>query len=248
MMDLTGKAALALWNGVDPERRAEYDLWHTREHVPERLSIPGIVAARRYRLGSGPLPEYFTLYDVDDAEVLSSPAYRHLLENPSEWSRTMRPSFRGFLRICGHRVSTTGGGTGSAMAAMLMGDSRLAGAAGVQDLLRDCLAEGPFVAGHVITRNHDIPDVPFRIGGDMRDYPTEAIVLLEAYDLAALEAGRDRLEARLRAAGLEDMVATLSFYGLAYALDYNSLGRVQRLDIRDAAKLGGDSPMEAMRP
>ena len=47
MLDFAGNGMLALWNGVDPARRDEYDLWHTREHVPERVAVPGMLGARR---------------------------------------------------------------------------------------------------------------------------------------------------------------------------------------------------------
>ena len=47
-MSLKGTAFLALWNDIAAARDAEYNLWHTREHVPERLSVPGILTGKRY--------------------------------------------------------------------------------------------------------------------------------------------------------------------------------------------------------
>ena len=47
-MALRGSAFLALWNDFDPARDAEYNCWHTFEHVPERVGIEGILAGRRY--------------------------------------------------------------------------------------------------------------------------------------------------------------------------------------------------------
>ena len=234
MMDFTGEAVLALWNGVAPERRAEYDLWHTREHVPERISVPGMVGARRYHRRAGPLPEYLTLYDVAEAAVLTSRPYRDLLDNPTPWSRSMRPSFRGFLRICCRRATTAGGGTGSALAAMVVGpDADLDAPA--QGLLADCLAEEPFVSTHILKRDPTIPDVPFEIGGEAPDFPKDGVILLEAFDGRALDAALPRLGDRLRAAGLGAAAETLSTYDLAYALDRQSLGRVVTLGIDDVS-------------
>ena len=99
---LKGQGLLSLWNGFDPARRDEYDLWHTRQHVPERLGIAGMLRARRYDGGQGPLPEFLTLYELTSSAVLSSAPYRQLLENPTPWSRSMRPSFRDFFRV-GHQ-------------------------------------------------------------------------------------------------------------------------------------------------
>ena len=47
-MPLAGAALLALWNDIRREREAEYDRWHTREHVPERVAVSGMLGARRY--------------------------------------------------------------------------------------------------------------------------------------------------------------------------------------------------------
>jgi hypothetical protein len=41
-------AILALWNDYPAAMAEEYEAWHTFEHVPERLTVPGMRAARRY--------------------------------------------------------------------------------------------------------------------------------------------------------------------------------------------------------
>ena len=85
---LKGHGLLSLWNGVEPGRLGEYNLWHTREHVPERLVIPGMLRARRYHRGEGPLLEFLTLYELESNAVLASAPYRALLETPTSWSRS----------------------------------------------------------------------------------------------------------------------------------------------------------------
>jgi hypothetical protein len=40
-MSLLGKAAVAMWWNVRPEQRPEWGDWHSHEHFPERLGIPG---------------------------------------------------------------------------------------------------------------------------------------------------------------------------------------------------------------
>lgn len=95
-------ALLALWNDVDPLREAEYNEWHAREHVPERLTVPGMVWALRYiRVEAGPTPRYLTLYGLRDTDVLDSAEYRRLLAEPSPASRAMRPALRNIARwVC----------------------------------------------------------------------------------------------------------------------------------------------------
>ena len=47
-MGLLGSAVLAIWNDIAPGGDAEFNHWHTREHVPERVGVPGFLRGRRY--------------------------------------------------------------------------------------------------------------------------------------------------------------------------------------------------------
>lgn len=98
-MKLQGSAFLALWNGVAPGRLDAYEAWHGIEHVPERLTVPGILAAWRYQADEGDGARFFTLYDLADVDVLQSAAYRRLVDAPSPMSRLMRPHLTHFRRI-----------------------------------------------------------------------------------------------------------------------------------------------------
>ncbi len=119
-MSLKGSAFLALWNDIDPRREDEYNLWHTREHVPERVAVPGILSGRRYVAGSGP-HRYFTLYELESAAVLESAAYQKLVDGPTPWSRAMRPSFRNFLRYPCATTLSLGRGYGGTLATFRCG-------------------------------------------------------------------------------------------------------------------------------
>ena len=99
---------------VEPAREAEYNLWHTSEHVPERCGIPGILEARRYVAPARDHHRYFTLYDLRDLAVLASPSYRDLVQQPTPWSAAMRPAFRNFLREPCGILATAGIGIGAA--------------------------------------------------------------------------------------------------------------------------------------
>lgn len=95
-------ALLALWNDVDPALDDAYNDWHAREHVPERLTVPGMLWAQRYaRADDSAWPRYLTLYGLRDAAVLDSAAYRQLLAEPTPASRAMRPALRNLSRwVC----------------------------------------------------------------------------------------------------------------------------------------------------
>jgi len=46
-MALLGSAAMLLWYDIVREQIGEHDDWHTREHFPERLGVPGFIRTRR---------------------------------------------------------------------------------------------------------------------------------------------------------------------------------------------------------
>lgn len=104
----TCPAWLALWNDVTPDLEDEYNDWHAKEHVPQRLTIPGILAAYRYRSQYDNQTRYLTWYGLSDLSVLSSKAYLALLAHPTEWSARMRPHLRNIRRHpCVTRLAST---------------------------------------------------------------------------------------------------------------------------------------------
>ena len=117
---------------IERGREAEYDTWHTREHVPERVSAPDFAAGRRYVDRAPPVHRYFTLYDVDSLGAFGTPQYRDLLENPPPWSAAMRPGFRNFLRVPCATARRAGFGLGAAVAVLRL--ALLDGAVPVSDL------------------------------------------------------------------------------------------------------------------
>ncbi|TXC84826.1 hypothetical protein FRZ40_20455 [Paraburkholderia azotifigens] len=109
-MSLLGKAAVLIWNDVlDTERDAFYR-WHDKEHIPERLALPGFLRGRRYR-GSG-VTEWLTLYEADDVAVLTSPAYLERLNNPTPLTQSTVRAFRNTARSICIVEKTTGASTG----------------------------------------------------------------------------------------------------------------------------------------
>jgi len=96
-MPLLGPAAMLLSFDVVPEAVAEHDEWHTHEHLPERLSIPGFLRGTRW-VAVGGSPRYFVIYEVADLATLSSAPYLARLNNPSPWTSGIMPHYRGMSR------------------------------------------------------------------------------------------------------------------------------------------------------
>lgn len=90
---------------------ADHDAWHTREHIEERLSVPGFLAVSRW-VSEGRGPRYMVLYEVSGIDVATSPEYLDRLNAPSAWTQTVMPRFRGMTRGFGEVVARSGIGIG----------------------------------------------------------------------------------------------------------------------------------------
>ena len=96
-MVLAGEALIAIWNDITPEMRGDFFEWHPREHMVERLGIPGFIRGRRY-IAVDAQVEFLTLYEVANAGVLVSDVYKTRLTNPTPWSTKTLPAFRNNVR------------------------------------------------------------------------------------------------------------------------------------------------------
>lgn len=110
-MSLLGKAVMLLSFDVAEDAVPEHDDWHTHEHLPERLSIPGFVRGTRW-VSPGGKPRYFVMYEVDQLATLQSDAYLERLNNPSPWTSKMMPNYRGMTRGLCSVSSSVGLGMG----------------------------------------------------------------------------------------------------------------------------------------
>ena len=87
-MALLGKGALLNWGGVLPKHDLDYNLWHSLEHMPERMSVKGFLRAFRCVgiKGTNENDKYFMMYDVKSKDILSSKQYLNRLNNPTDWT------------------------------------------------------------------------------------------------------------------------------------------------------------------
>ncbi len=110
-MPLLGQAAMLLSFDIVEQAITEHDDWHTHEHLPERLSIPGFLRGTRW-VATSQAPRYLVLYEVERLETLASPAYLERLNNPSPWTQKMMPNYRGMTRGLCSVTSSHGHGMG----------------------------------------------------------------------------------------------------------------------------------------
>jgi hypothetical protein len=144
-MPLLGSAAMLLSFDVVPEAIPEHDDWHTHEHLPERLAIPGFLRGTRWVVRRG-RPRYLVLYEVERLATLTSDAYLARLNAPSPWTSRMMPHYRGMSR--GFCSVTASFGLGMGPVALLI---RCEPDAEAADPLRRWLVDGT-LPRHVSSR------------------------------------------------------------------------------------------------
>jgi hypothetical protein len=128
-MALLGKGALLIWHDPAPEIESDYNEWHSKEHMYERVSVPGFQRGQRGVAITG-APKYFNFYEVDDFATLTSQAYLDRLNDPTPWTRRVVPHMHNNSRtLC--RVSASFGAAVPAFWTMVLvspasgGDERL---------------------------------------------------------------------------------------------------------------------------
>jgi hypothetical protein len=221
-MPLLGTAAVAMWWNVTPAHRAEFEDWHSHEHFPERLSIPGFRRGSRWESAAGG-DAFFVMYELERYETLTSPHYLERLNAPTPWSMKMMPHHRNMVRSQCRIAASHGGGVGQAMLTL-----RLSPAAGKADVLRASLDRTlsgmpslPGVTGaHLLITQ--TPEIPATAEQQIRGGPDAAadwIALVSGYDADAVEraaAAELGAEALARAGAAPEQAR--GRYGLRYTL------------------------------
>jgi hypothetical protein len=134
-MPLAGKGMLLTSMDIDPSDDVDFNRWYDREHLEERVAIPGFLEARRYIAHQGS-PKYLCLYSTETFDVLDSPAYRAKLASQTDWSRKTMARFKNMIRAVARITISRGQGRGAGL-----GIVRLRPMAGGEDKLRTALQQ-----------------------------------------------------------------------------------------------------------
>lgn len=96
-MSFKGHGALAMWYKVAPIGRHDFYLWHESEHIPDRLSIPGFIRARRYIDVKN--VTFFNLFELKSLDVLRDKRYTDQRDRkPSRLETRVAAHFEGIGR------------------------------------------------------------------------------------------------------------------------------------------------------
>ena len=114
-MAVLKKGVLAVWVDIGAAERDDFNEWYDKEHLSDRVSVPGFLNGRRFEAVSGG-PEFFAVYETKEPGVLTSAAYRDRLQQPTPWTRRVMPNFRNTVRGICEQTIRCGYGTGGIVA------------------------------------------------------------------------------------------------------------------------------------
>jgi hypothetical protein len=111
---------LLTWMNVDSAHDGDFNRWYDREHVEERIRIPGFVSAARYQSIRG-LRRYLGLYRTTSLDVFKTLAYRDAFARQTPWSITNLGRMQDAMRRVCAIDAEAGAGTGSWLAILQLG-------------------------------------------------------------------------------------------------------------------------------
>ena len=199
--------------------------WHTREHMPERISIPGFSLAKRLINHDLNAYQYGTIYCGDELEVFRSSAYLKRLNNPTDWTLRVQPAFQNFLRIACERLASSGFGEGGAVATVRLNlsdgadEARLRAAA--KPMTDALLKIKGACCTHVGLAHVEVTDVKTReteLRPEMNEKTFDALVIVEGSGRPELEAVVSEIENTITSAECNIGSPVTLVHDLAYHL------------------------------
>lgn len=116
---------LCVWTDIDPAHEADFNAWYDREHMQERVAIPGFTHARRFRATDGGPRKYLALYVTDTLDVFRSDAYRRAFTQQTAWSLANFERMTGTQRRVGDLTIEAGDGEGMHLALFVLPPERI---------------------------------------------------------------------------------------------------------------------------
>jgi len=103
---------------VEPAKEALFNEVYDTEHVPLILTVPGVIAATRFRsrpvtmiiggerrtIAAANEPRYQALYELESPEVLLSPAWANVVD-AGRWPDQVRPYTKNRRHVMYERMS-----------------------------------------------------------------------------------------------------------------------------------------------
>lgn len=216
-MSLLGQGVLVNWGGVLAEAEADYNAWHSLEHMPERIAVPGFSRGRRAVAleGTPTHRKYFMMYEVASPDVLVSAAYLARLNDPTPWTQRILATYVMPSRTVCRVIASEGIGTGG-----YIGTIHMAYAAHVEHAfadahrIRSIMSARGVLAFHVLRGDSSLGQQPtiekrFRESQGEPDRTVGTVLLIEGLDLETTAAALAELESAVAKEAATDVVSNL---------------------------------------
>ena len=121
------RGQLCIWTDTDPTPalEADFNAWYDREHMQERVAIPGFRYARRFKSNDGGPRRYLALYVTESLDVFRSDAYQRAFTQQTPWSLANFARMTGTQRRVGELTLETGEGEGAFLALFVLPPERV---------------------------------------------------------------------------------------------------------------------------
>jgi hypothetical protein len=178
---------LIVFNQVKAADEQDFNEWYNREHIDERVNLPGFHRARRYVAERGS-PKYLATYECNRVQDLAAPGYLKLLANQTPWTQSVMARFTKFTRLTlTVQVDMAHGAGGAVAAVRFVPDPRERRALVAwlkADVLPKVIARPGMVGAAAAENDLDVANAPLR--DKSMDHPrveeAEWVVLLEGAD------------------------------------------------------------------
>jgi hypothetical protein len=211
-MALFGKGMLVVFSEVKARDERDFNEWYNREHIDERINLPGFHRARRY-VAVRASPKYLATYECDSVGDLATSGYLQLLANQTQWTQAVMARFTQFHRLTLRtQVDLTHGVGGAVACARFVPDPRERKplVAWLQEnVLPRVIARPGLLGAFAAETDLEVTNAPLQ--EKSMDHPkadeAEWVVMLEGADAASVGA----------AARAHFKLATLKPFGVAVA-------------------------------
>jgi hypothetical protein len=220
-MALLGQGALVIWHDVRDE--TDYNEWHSKEHMLERVAVPGFRRGLRYVALAGS-PKYLNLYEVDEVATLTSRPYLDRLNDPTPWTRRALPNVYNNSRTLCRVVASRGVGICAFLLTVQLAPERARAdtlRAWLSDEVLGQLAARPGIVGAHLLEGDQAASLTGTEEKRLRgaaDAIADWIVLVGGYDADALQAAQDDALAPAQLGAHGAAAPTLGLYRFLHAI------------------------------
>ena len=202
-------AILFVWTDVDPEHEQDFNLWYDREHVQERVALPGFVSGVRYRCVQGPR-RYLGLYRTRNLAAFRSAEYFQAFQHQTPWSVTNLQRMRNPMRRVCTISAEAGAGRGAWLAVLRLGAQASGDTGAVIGRLGPALLEMDGVIGSRLLTPDQALSTPLPMENP-EGRLLDALFLVDASSQAAAQAAAEKAAQALGVAATEISVLSLSW-------------------------------------